>query len=76
MEKQQSTAQMFEEFYGKPFSKITQVDLGNTEEIDWGEDVGCEVLNDPIICPKCKTAPKITIGYRWEEFKASSQLHE
>ena len=42
MRKQQSTAQMFEQFYGKPFAEITQADLGNAEEIDWGEDVGGE----------------------------------
>ena len=41
--KQQSTAQMFEQFYGKPFSEITQDDLGSSEEIDWGEDVGGEI---------------------------------
>ena len=43
MRKQQSTAQMFEQFYGKPFEKITPDDLGSAEEIDWGEDVGGEV---------------------------------
>ena len=43
MRKQQSTAQMFEQFYGKPFAEITQADLGSVEEIDWGEDVGGEV---------------------------------
>lgn len=42
MQKQQSTAQMFEQFYGKPFDQITQADLGDAEEIDWGEDVGGE----------------------------------
>ena len=44
MRKQQSTAQMFEQFYGKPFAEITQADLDSTEEIDWGEDVGGEVF--------------------------------
>lgn len=43
MRKQQSTAQMFEQFYGKPFAEITQDDLGAADEIDWGEDVGGEV---------------------------------
>ncbi len=43
MRKQQSTSQMFEQFYGKPFDEITQVDLDSAEEIDWGEDVGGEV---------------------------------
>ncbi len=42
MRKQQSTAQMFEQFYGKPFEKITSDDLGPAEEINWGEDVGGE----------------------------------
>ena len=39
-----STAQMFEQFYGKPFSKIDTADLGCAEEIDWGEDVGGEII--------------------------------
>ncbi len=43
MRKKQSTAQMLEEFYGKPFEEITHADLGNLEEIDWGEDVGGEI---------------------------------
>ena len=43
MRKQQSTSQMFEQFYGKPFDEITQDDLDSAEEIDWGEDVGGEV---------------------------------
>lgn len=44
MKKKESTSQMFEEFYGKPFSEITQSDLGYAEEIDWGEDIGGEVI--------------------------------
>lgn len=44
MRKKQSTAQMFEQFYGKPFAEITQADIGNAEEIDWGEDVGGEIF--------------------------------
>jgi antitoxin MazE len=44
MRKQQSTAQMFEQFYGKSFSEITQEDIGTAEEIDWGEDVGGEII--------------------------------
>ena len=43
MKKQQSTSQIFEQFYGKPFDEITQADLDTDEEIDWGEDVGDEV---------------------------------
>ena len=38
------TAYIFERFYGKPFVEITQADIGNTEELDWGEDVGGEEL--------------------------------
>ncbi len=44
LRKNQTTSQMFESFYGKPFAEITQEDLGPAEEIDWGEDVGGEVL--------------------------------
>ncbi len=42
MRKQLSTAQMFEQFYGKPFAQITQADLGDAEEVDWGENVSGE----------------------------------
>ncbi|SDZ96378.1 antitoxin MazE [Oribacterium sp. KHPX15] len=42
--KNQTTAQMFEQFYGKPFSEITQSDLSDANEMDWGEDVGGELL--------------------------------
>ncbi len=45
MKKKQSTSQIFEEFYGKPFDEITQDDLGLAKEINWGEDVGSEVIN-------------------------------
>lgn len=44
LRKQQSTIQMFEQFYGKTFSEITQTDIGSVEEIDWGEDVGGEIF--------------------------------
>lgn len=44
MKKKQSTAEMFEQFYGKPFSEITQTDIDPIKEIDWGEDVGGEVF--------------------------------
>ena len=44
MKKKQSTAEMFEQFYGKPFSEITQADIDPMKEIDWGEDVGGEVF--------------------------------
>ena len=42
--KKKTTVQMFEEFYGKPFSEITQDDIGSAEELDWGADVGGEVI--------------------------------
>ena len=44
MKKEQSTSQMFEQFYGKPLSELTQDDLGAVEDIEWGEDVGGEVF--------------------------------
>lgn len=43
LKKQQSTAQMFEQFYGKPFAEITQDDIGYAKELDWNEDIGGEV---------------------------------
>ena len=39
---EQNTAKLFEQFYGKPFAEITQEDIGPADEIEWGEDVGCE----------------------------------
>lgn len=39
-----STVVMFERFYGKPFDEITPEDLGPGGEIDWGEDVGGEII--------------------------------
>lgn len=44
MKKEQSTAQMFEQFYGKTFDEITQADIGQAKEIDWGKDVGGEIF--------------------------------
>ena len=44
MRKNQSTIEMFEQFYGKPFSQITPEDLGSAELTDWSEDVGGEVF--------------------------------
>ena len=41
--KQPSTVQMFEQFYNKKFEEISQKDLGDAEEIDWGKDVGGEI---------------------------------
>lgn len=31
---EQSTVQLFEQFYGKPFAEITQEDIGPADEID------------------------------------------
>ena len=42
--KEKSTQQLFEEFYGKPFDEITSEDIGNATQIDWGEDVGGEII--------------------------------
>ena len=39
-----TTKQMFEEFYGKPYDEITAQDIGDGEEIDFGEDVGEEII--------------------------------
>ena len=39
-----TTAQMFAHFYDKPYDEITREDMGSAEEIDWGEDVGGEIL--------------------------------
>ena len=44
MKKDLSTVQMFEQFYGKPFDEITQADIGDADELDWGEDVGGELF--------------------------------
>ena len=44
LRKNQTTSQMFEQFYGKPFKEITQSDIDSAEEIDWGEDVGGEIF--------------------------------
>lgn len=42
--KKKTTKQLFEEFYHKSFSDITTDDLGVASEMDFGEDVGSEVL--------------------------------
>ena len=39
-----TTKQIFEEFYGKPYDEITAQDIGDSAEIDFGEDVGEEVI--------------------------------
>lgn len=39
-----STKELFEDFYRKPFSEMFKEDLGNTEEMDFGEDVGNEKI--------------------------------
>ena len=42
--KKKTTKQIFEEFYGKPYDEISEKDIGAGEEIDFGEDVGEEVI--------------------------------
>ena len=44
IKKEKSTREMFEEFYGKPISELTEDDLGPGSELDWGNDVGGEVF--------------------------------
>jgi len=44
MRKRKTTKQIFEEFYGKPYAEISETDLGIADEIDWGEDVGGEII--------------------------------
>ena len=39
-----TTKEIFEEFYGKPYEKITAEDIGNCEEIDFGDEVGGEII--------------------------------
>ena len=39
-----TTKQIFEEFYGKPYDEITEQDIGGGAEIDFGEDIGEEVI--------------------------------
>ncbi|MBO6293965.1 MAG: AbrB/MazE/SpoVT family DNA-binding domain-containing protein [Selenomonas sp.] len=36
---------LFEAYYGKPLENITKDDVGDYEEIDWGPDVGREVID-------------------------------
>ena len=40
--KARTTKSLFEEYYHKPYDEISV--SGNKEEIDWGEDVGKEVI--------------------------------
>lgn len=42
--RRKTTKELFEQFYHKPFSEIDESDLGNDEEMDWGDDAGAEVL--------------------------------
>ena len=44
IKKATNTAQMFEQFYSKPFPEITLTDIGDAEKIEWGEDVEGELL--------------------------------
>ena len=45
-EKQLRGEKFLEDYYGIPLSEITQDNLGPCEEIDWGEDVGGEIIED------------------------------
>lgn len=40
----QKTSHLFEAFYGKSFQEITQSDVGPAEIIEFGEDVGDEII--------------------------------
>ena len=42
--KKKTTKQLFEEFYGKPYQDITSKDIGDSEELFWGEETGGELL--------------------------------
>lgn len=44
VKKRISTREMYENFYGKPYDEITSEDIGNGGEIDWGPDVGGEII--------------------------------
>ena len=35
---------LFESYYGKTMSSITRDDIGVLEEVDWGNDVGGEIV--------------------------------
>ncbi len=43
-QKNRTTKRIFEDFFGKPYDQITSEDIGSGEEIDWGYDVGGEVI--------------------------------
>lgn len=36
---------MYENYYNKPLSQITAADVGTCGEMDWGKDVGAEVVD-------------------------------
>ena len=44
LSKEKTTKQLFEEFYNKPFDMISDDDIGDGNEINWGADVGGEVF--------------------------------
>ena len=44
MRKRKTTKQIFEEFYGKPYAEISEIDLGTEKEVDWGDEVGGEIV--------------------------------
>lgn len=44
LKKEMSTKDMFEAFYKKPMEELSIEDLGPSDELDWGNDVGGEVF--------------------------------
>jgi antitoxin MazE len=48
LKKECSTKELFASFYGKPYEALTEQDLNGDGELDWGDDVGGEVL--PCVC--------------------------
>ena len=44
LSKDMSTKAMFENFYHKSINEITLEDVGQADEIDWGEDLGGEIF--------------------------------
>lgn len=42
--KKQSTRDMFEAFYKKPYEQIVAEEIGGKKELDWGNDIGGEAI--------------------------------
>ncbi len=41
-----TTKEIYEEFYKRPIEEINREDIGECEEMDWGQDVGGEIIED------------------------------